>query len=58
MSKSSYLLGQKQRYRITLEVEVQEDFNPHQINWSKTLNLEPNEKVKSYVEDLDRPDRW
>lgn len=58
MSNSSYLLAQKQRYRITLEISAQEDFNPHQIDWSKVLKLEPAEKVKSYVEDLDCPDRW
>jgi len=29
---SSYLLAQKQRYRITLEVNAQQDFNPHQID--------------------------
>ena len=55
---SPYLLAQKQRYRITLEVNALNDFNPHQIDWKKVLELESNEKVKSYVEDLDCPDHW
>jgi hypothetical protein len=55
---SSYLVGQKQKYRITLEVDVLNDFDPHQINWEKNLDLQGNEKVTAYVEDLSRPDRW
>ena len=55
---SSYYLGTKQKYRITLELEVLEDFDPHQIKWEKTLDLQANERVSSYVEDLSRPDRW
>lgn len=50
--KNSYLSAQKQRYRITLELEVMSDFNPHQLNWNKLFDLEPNESVESYVEDL------
>jgi hypothetical protein len=49
---NSYLSAQKQRYRITLELDVMSDFNPHQINWKKLFELEPNESVESYVEDL------
>ena len=40
----------KTKYRITLELDVQEDFNPHNIDWSKTLDVLPNEKLKVYVE--------
>jgi hypothetical protein len=57
MSKS-YLAGTKTKYRITLEVEVLEDMNPHQIQWDKVLQLEPAESVRAYVEDLSTPDRW
>lgn len=53
-----YLALTKTKYRITLELEVFEDMNPHQINWDKVLDLEPNERVRSYVEDLSSPDRW
>lgn len=49
---NSYLSAQKQRYRITLELEVMSDFNPHQLDWNKLFQLESNEKVESYVEDL------
>lgn len=49
---NSYLSTQKQRYRITLELDVMSDFNPHQIEWKKLFELEPNESVESYVEDL------
>lgn len=55
---SAYTLAQKTRYRITLELDVLGDFNPHQIDWNKVLKLEPTEKVKSYVENLDAPNSW
>jgi hypothetical protein len=55
---SIYLKAQKQRYRITLDLEVLSDFNPHQIEWDKLFKLEPAEKVDAYVEDLSCPDRW
>ena len=48
--------SQKNKYRITLELNVNEDFNPHQIDWSKLFDLGHNEYVKSYVEDLNV--RW
>ncbi len=54
----SYQLAQKQRYRITLELDVFGDFNPHQINWGKLFELEPAERVESYIEDLSTPGRW
>jgi|TARA_B100001142_G_scaffold180965_1_gene180553 hypothetical protein len=51
--------AQKQRYRITLDLEVMNDFDPHQINWEELFTLEGSEKViDSYVEDLSNPDRW
>jgi hypothetical protein len=55
---SSYLSATKTKYRITLELEVFPDMNPHQIQWERVLELEPAEKVNSYVEDLSTPDRW
>jgi|TARA_B100001964_G_scaffold109764_2_gene122743 hypothetical protein len=50
--------SQKSKYRITLELDVNEDFNPHQIQWEKLLDVQGTEKVSSYVEDLSRPDFW
>ncbi len=54
-----YSQAQKQRYRITLDIEVMEDFDPHQINWEDLFELEGTERViDSYVEDLSNPVRW
>jgi hypothetical protein len=51
--------AQKQRYRITLDIEVLEDFNPHNIDWETLFEMEGNEQViDSYVEDLSNPVRW
>lgn len=58
MATSSYLAAQKQKYRVTLELEVLEDFDPHQIDWNKVLDLQGAEKASAYIEDLSRPDRW
>jgi predicted component of type VI protein secretion system len=55
---SVYRALQKQKYRVTLEIEALDDFDPHQIDWNKILDLQGNEKVSSYVEDLSCPDRW
>ena len=51
--------AQKQRYRITLDLEVMEDFNPHQIDWEGYSNSKGSERVvDSHVEDLSNPVRW
>ena len=54
----SYIQSQRQRYRVTLELDVLNDFDPHNMEWEKIFDLEPNEKVSAYVEDLDVPVRW
>ena len=48
----------KTKYRITLELEVFDDFNPRQIAWDKMLQMGDNESVVSYIEDLSNPVRW
>ena len=49
----SYNQSQKQRYRITLDIEVYDDFNPHQIDFEELFGMEGTERVvDSYVEDL------
>ena len=54
-----YSQAQKQRYRITLDLEVMEDFDPHQINWEDLFELEGSERlIDSYVEDLSVPVSW
>ena len=53
-----YSQASKSKYRITLELETLSDFNPHQIDWRKVLQLEPNETVESYTEDIELPDSY
>ena len=54
-----YQQAQKQRYRITLDLEVMDDFDPHQIDWENLFELEGSERlIDSYVEDLSNPVRW
>ena len=54
----SYVNATKSKYRVTLDLEVQEDFNPHNIDWEKVLNVQGDERINSYVEDLSTPDVW
>ena len=55
---NAYLAAQKTRYRVTLDLEVLEDFDPHQIEWEKVLDLQGNESASAYIENLSAPDRW
>ena len=51
--------AQKNRYRITLDLEVMEDIDPHQISWEDLFELEGTERlIDSYVEDLSVPVSW
>ena len=53
-----YSQAAKSKYRITLEVSALDDFNPHQIDFRKVLQLEDNEEVESVIEDLNNPVSW
>jgi len=53
-----YNQQQKTKYRITLELDVLDDFNPRDINWSKVFELQDNETVESVIEDLSNPVSW
>ena len=53
-----YSQAAKSKYRITLELDVLDDFNPQHINWDKVLQLEDNETVESYIEDMSNPVSW
>ena len=54
-----YSQAQKQRYRITLDIVVMDDVDPHQINWEELFEMEGTERViDSYLEDLSNPVRW
>ena len=57
MPVSNYY-GAKSKYRITLELDVLDDFNPQHINWDKVLQLEDNDRVESYIEDMSNPVSW
>ena len=50
--------GHKSKYRITLELDVLDDFNPRQIDWEKLFELQDNESVESVIEDLQDPVSW
>jgi|TARA_B100001059_G_scaffold212806_1_gene228145 hypothetical protein len=54
----SFTLAQKQRYRITLDLNVLGDFNPHEIDWQKLLDIQGTESLDTYVEDLSTPIEW
>ena len=51
----SNIYGHKNKYRITLELDVLDDFNPRQIDWRKVLQIEENEDLECYIEDIDSP---
>ena len=51
----SNIYGLKTKYRITLELDVQDDFNPRQIDWRKVLQINENEELDCYIEDIDLP---
>ncbi len=46
------------KYRITLELDVLDDFNPRQINWEKVLDIGADESVVSYTEELNIDPEW
>ena len=54
MAVSNYY-GTKSKYRITLELDVLDDFNPRQIDWRKVLQIEENEDLDCYIEEIDCP---
>ena len=47
----SYYNPTKTKYRITLDLDVYDDFNPRQINWEKVFDLSEDESVVSYIEE-------
>ena len=54
MTVSNYY-GHKTKYRITLELDVLDDFNPREIDWRKVLDMQEIEDCKCYIEDVDLP---
>ena len=49
---SYYQLADTQKaYKITLELSVDDDFIPENINWSKLLELNDYEQIESIIEE-------
>ena len=46
-----YTQAQKKHVRVTLTLDVLNDFEARNIDWRKVLQLEDNETVQSYIED-------
>ena len=42
-----------QHYRVTLDMSVLGDFDPRQVDYTKVFDLQENEEVEAYVEELD-----
>ena len=53
-----YSQAAKSKYRITLEVDAISDYNHHQIDWHKVLDMQDNEEVQCYIEDMSNPVSW
>jgi hypothetical protein len=49
---SAYALAQKKRVRVTLELDVFEDFDAKQIDFERLFDLQPSESCEVYVEDF------
>ena len=47
-----YTPTKNKQVRVTLTLTVQDDFNARQIDWRKLFELEDNEDVESYIEEL------
>ena len=47
-----YTQAQQKQVRVTLTLTVQDDFNARQIDWRKLFELEDNEQIESYIEEL------
>ena len=47
-----YTQEQKKQVRVTLTLSVDSDFNARQIDWRKLFELDENETVESYIEEL------
>lgn len=51
---SAYALTQKKKVRVTLELDVFEDFDAKQIDFERLFELQPSESCEVYVEDFSR----
>ena len=51
----SQLAPCQQSYRITLDLTVDQDFNPRQIDFNKVFNLSEWESINTHIEELQKP---
>jgi len=58
MSSKAFQQVQRQKFRITLSLEVMGDFDPKNIDWEKLLDIQGSESCDAYVEDLSCPEKW
>ena len=47
-----YTQAQQKQVRVTLTLSVESDFNARQIDWRNLFELDENEHVESYIEEL------
>ena len=52
---NSQLAPCQQSYRITLDLTVDEDFNPRQIDFNKVFNLSEWESINTHIEEFQKP---
>ena len=48
----SYYNPTLNKYRITLELDVLDDFNPRQIDFNKVFSLSEWESINTHIEEL------
>ena len=48
----SYAAPSQQSYRITLDLTVDQDFNPRQIDFNKVFNLSEWESINTHIEEF------
>ena len=48
-----YTPTKNKQVRVTLTLSVQSDFNARQIDWSKLFELDEDEQVESYIEEME-----
>jgi hypothetical protein len=48
-----YTPTKNKQVRVTLTLSVQSDFNARQIDWRKLFELDEDEQVESYIEEME-----
>ncbi len=48
-----YTPTKNKQVRVTLTLSVQSDFNARQIDWRKLFELDEDEHVESYIEEME-----